>query len=472
MGSVVCEDLPGFVRVVIRRLKGAGYQGYLVGGCVRDALLGRKPADYDVATDAQPREVMALFPGALPVGAAFGTVLVTLPGPEGGEVHVTTFRLDLDYRDGRRPSAVQFSRSVVADLARRDFTMNAIAWDPEEGEIVDPFGGREDVRARLVRAVGDPAARMREDALRALRAVRFATQFGFDIDLETWHAIEAEAQGVRRLSAERVRAELLAILGAPECGRGLWMMVELGLFFLVLPELKGAERMPQAKRDAPTLLDHLIQTAANAPPDPILRFAALLHDVGKLHTRALGPDGRVHFHGHEKVSGQVAQEVCRRLRFSRVQTERIVSLVEMHMALGPGLTKKSVRRWVARYGADWVRDLLALVQADRTASGWSGNAPELAAVRRLLSGVLEEEKALKPSDLAVNGHDVMAELGLPPGPAVGRVLARLYEWVLEDPAVNERDRLLERIRKDGAAWAHGDGQGAGGAARPGEIGSG
>lgn len=447
------DDLPPFVRHVLQRLHEAGYQAYLVGGSVRDLLLGLDPADYDVATDAHPEDVIALFPRAVAVGASFGTVYVPIPEIPQDGVHVTTLRYDLEYHDGRRPTGVVYTPSVHDDLARRDFTINAMAWDPQADRLIDPFGGQKDLKDRWIRAVGDPVERFREDALRMLRAVRFATQFHFDIDATTWRAIEVEGAGVRRLSAERVRDEFFRLLGLDDCGRGLWMLVELGLFFIILPELKGADRMLQAKKGAPTLLDHLIQAAANCPADPVLRFAALLHDVGKLHTRTVSPDGRVQFHGHAKVGAAIAEAICRRFHLSRAEMVRVVSLVEMHMVFGGTITKKTLRRWIGHYGVQWVRDLVTLGRADWGASGWRGDTPDLDAIEHLLEEVLEEDQAFTLHDLAVDGHDIMDALGSAPGPHVGRILNRLYEVVLEDPSMNQEERLLALVHRHGREWA-------------------
>lgn len=439
-------QVPQPVKAVVKRLAAAGHQAYLVGGCVRDALLGRDPDDYDVATSATPAEVEALFEQTAPVGAAFGTVLV-LSG--GMEIHVTTFRADLEYVDGRRPSAVRFSATVEEDLARRDFTVNAVAWDPLRGAWVDPFGGREDLRRRLIRAVGEPSERFREDALRMLRAVRFAATLEFDIEEETWEAIQDEAERARRLSGERVRDELMKILAAPDAGRALWMLVALGLFFIVFPELKGADRLAQAKRGAPTLLDHSIQAAALVPGPPLLRLAALLHDAGKLHTRRVADGGRVVFHGHEKAGADLCRRVMRRLRFSRAQIERAASLVEMHMAVTQPLTKKALRRWVDRFGEGWVRDLLALGRADAMASGFGDENPHIDRLEEALAQVAAERGAFSRRHLKVDGRDVMRELGIPPGPRVGLVLEKVYDAVLEDPSLNEREKLLAVVRRLG-----------------------
>lgn len=432
--------VPSYIYDVLRRLHAAGHQAYLVGGCVRDMLLGRVPHDWDVATDARPERVQELFPATYPQGIRFGTVGVLA---DGVPVEVTTFRREMGYDDHRRPSVVAFSDSVLEDLARRDFTMNAIAWDPVSGTLVDPYGGCEDIAGEVIRAVGDAEERFREDALRMLRAVRFAAQVGFTIEPETWSAIEREAFRTQHLSQERIRDELLRLLAADRAGEGLWLLQELGLLRYVLPELMGTDRMLQGKPGAPTLLAHLIQTVDACPPDPVLRLAALLHDVGKLTTRSVTPEGRVVFHGHEVAGEEVARAVCRRLRLSKEETERVATLVRMHMVQGPEVGKKALRRWLTAYGEAWVRDLIALRRADHVASGGDpDDNPFADRLSRELEEVLAEGSALTVRDLAVSGHDVMAVTGLPPGPAVGSILRGLLERVLEDPTLNERETLL------------------------------
>lgn len=440
------DAVPPFVLSVLERLEGAGHEAYLVGGCVRDLIMGRTPSDFDAATSATPDEVTRLFDRAIPVGARFGSVLLVDSDASGMEVHVTTYRSESGYVDGRRPQFVEFGKSIHADLARRDFTVNAVAWNPFSGEVIDPFAGRLDIEKQTIRAVGDPYERLREDALRSLRAVRFAAQFGFEIEEETWRAIEVEAAGVRRLSSERVRDELLKILAAPHCGDALWIMVELGLFFEVFPELKGAGRLRQHKRGAPTLLDHLILTAAACPPDPELRLAGLLHDAGKLVTRAVEKTGRVTYFGHPEAGADIARAVARRLKLSNAAVDRIGSLVEMHMALDAQLTKKGLRRWVAKNGEAWVRDLIALGRADAVASGWEGNVERLDEIERALNEIISGDEAFSKRDLAVNGRDVMEALGIGPGPEVGRILDLLYEHVLEHPDQNTRDALIQKAR--------------------------
>ena len=437
---------------VVRRLQEAGYAAFLVGGCVRDIYLGSLPHDWDVATDARPEAVRRLFPRTHDVGARFGTVGVIPPEAARdeavGTVEVTTFRKDLCYQDGRRPTQVSFGASIEEDLARRDFTMNAVAWNPAAGAVVDPFHGLSDIEAGLIRAVGDPTVRFREDALRMLRAVRFSSQLGFTIDPDTWTAIEREAHRVQQLSSERIRDELLRLLETDRAGEGLWVLHELGLMRYCLPELQGTFRMAQGKPGAPTLLAHLIQTVDACPPDPVLRLAALFHDVGKLTTRAVTPEGRVIFHGHEKASAEVALRACRRLRMPKRETCRIVELVRMHMVFGEEVGKKAVRRWAAANGEDWVRDLILLRRADHVASGGDpGDNPFADRLERLLDEVVAEGSAFTVRDLAIGGREVMAATGLAPGPKVGEVLQRLLERVLEAPELNEEKRLIELARE-------------------------
>ncbi len=442
------QKIPPPVRKVGEVLASHGFQAYLVGGSVRDMLLGDAPNDFDIATDARPWEVAALFPHTIPVGAAFGSVLVEI---EGGFVDVTTFRKEHDYVDGRRPSRVEYADAIEDDLARRDFTVNAIAWDMASGRLADPHGGLDDLEACLIRAVGDPVERFREDALRTLRAVRLAARLSFDIELDTWRALETEAQGVRRLSAERVRDELFKILEVDDVQRALGMLRESGLLFEILPELKEADRVASFKPGQPTLLDHLILTAAGCPPDPLLRFAGLLHDLGKISTRAIRADGRVTYHGHARAGAELARRIGTRLRLSKREIERMAGWIERHMSVDPSISAKTLRRWMLAWDKEWLIDLVHLCRADAWASGWQGEIPYLDRVQQEVEEIHRRGEALPVRRLAIDGHDVMRELGIGPGPRVGEILSRLHEAVLEDPAKNTREALLQMAR----AWGTG-----------------
>lgn len=439
-------ELPPAVAAVLAALRESGEEAVLVGGCVRDLVAGEEPLDWDVATSAPPEAVARRFPGATWENP-FGTVTVLDPGGGPG-IEVTTYRLEAGYRDRRRPDGVTWGRSLADDLARRDFTINALAWLPEDegsgsGRLVDPFGGAADLRAGLLRAVGDPNLRFTEDALRLVRAVRFASRFDLRLDPTTEAAIRRHAADAAGLSGERVRDELMHTLaGAAPPSRAFELMERLGLLAVLLPELAALRGVPQAKRLAGDALDHSLRTADALPADdPVLRLAGLLHDLGKATTLADG-----HFLQHEQAGEQLAEQVMIRLRASRLETTRVVRLVRHHMfAYTADWTDAAVRRFVRRVGADLLPDLFALRGADDAASGvrepalggWDELRQRAAAA---IAGPLEAKH------LALTGDDLVDELGIQPGPAIGRLLAALLEAVLEDPTLNSRDRLLALAR--------------------------
>ena len=445
-------DLPATVRGVLASLTGAGHETVLVGGCVRDRLLGapHDSWDWDAATSATPEAVEALFPHTTWENR-FGTVTVRGTPP----VEVTSFRTEGAYRDARRPSEVQFGASLAADLARRDFTINAMAWMPIDldatvarGRVVDPFGGTADLERRLLRTVGDPRERFAEDALRLIRAARFAGRFDLALDPATEAAILELAPTVASVSAERVRDELVRILGLdPTPSRALRLLERFGLLRVVLPELAALRGVPQDKPVAGDALDHTLAAVDAAPAVAPLdaRLTALLHDIGKATTMADG-----HFIGHEEVGADLAAGVLARLRVPRWRAERIVGAIRQHMYHYEGSwTDAAVRRFIRRTdGVD--RDLLfSLRRADNAASGVAAagerNQDELE--RRIADEIERQPGLLVDRRLAIDGHDLQRELGLAPGPRIGRVLAGLMEAVLEDPSRNEHDALLSLARE-------------------------
>ncbi|MGH2455096.1 MAG: CCA tRNA nucleotidyltransferase [Candidatus Limnocylindria bacterium] len=460
-GSLLRIQLPSGVERVLSELAAAGAEAVLVGGCVRDVVRGEDPDDWDVATSAPPEAVAARFPGSSWENR-FGTVTVrpeAVPGREGVPgreqadpapgVEVTTYRLEGDYGDRRRPDSVRWGTSLAEDLARRDFTINAMAWRPLElaagsGRLVDPHGGADDMRAGVLRAVGDPDRRIGEDALRLVRALRFATRFGLALDPATEAAVRRHAALAAELSGERVRDELLRILaGSATPSTAFAMMEELGLLGVLLPELGALRGVPQSKALPGDALDHSLRTADALPGrDPVLRLAGLLHDLGKATTLADG-----HFIGHESEGARMAATVGRRLRLARPDVERLTRLVRQHMfAYTPRWTDAAVRRFVRRAGTDLLDDLFALRAADNAASGVrEPQTGGLAELRRRVDAVVGRDP-LNARQLAVNGHDLAASLGLSPGPAIGAILDRLLEAVLEDPALNRRERLLAMAR--------------------------
>jgi len=401
--------------------------------------LGREPADWDLATDARPEQLLALFPGAV-YENRFGTVVVR----DGNErFEVTTFRSDHEYADFRRPAAIEFGERIEDDLARRDFTVNAIAWGAVgpggEPAAVDPHGGSSDLEARLLRAVGDPAARFREDALRIVRAVRLAATLDFEIEPATLAAIRDAAPLVQHLSGERVAAELGKLLAAPRPSIGLRLMAETGLLAQLFPELEVQRGVAQGKIAGEDLWDHTLRTVDAAPADrPIVRLAALLHDIGKPATMADG-----HFHGHDAVGGDLANALLERLHLPRAVTERVVRLVRQHMfTYDDTWGEAGVRRFLRRVGRPAIDELFALREADNLGSGHGPEAHGLAALRTRVAAELAAASALERSDLVVDGDDLIAELGLQPGPQLGRLLEELLERVIADPALNDRPTLL------------------------------
>lgn len=450
--------IPAAARRLASVFAAAGHQCWLVGGAVRDLHLGRPLTDLDIATDARPEQVARLFRSVIPTGARHGTVTVRF---KGATFEVTTFRTEDGYSDGRRPDRVTFAPSIADDLGRRDFTINAMAWDLRRDRLEDPHGGRADLEARLIRAIGDPDQRFREDGLRPLRACRFAAQLAFTVEPATKLAIARALDVTARVSAERVRDEIAKILGSPKPSVGLRLMHETGLLALLLPELAAGAGVAQGDLHCWDVLTHSLMACDAAPPgDLVLRLAALLHDVGKPASAGTTPDGRPTFYGHERRSREMTAAALERLRFPSAVTETVAHLVGEHMFNYTGeWSDAAVRRLVARVGESYIEPLIALRRADQaglcpdSAAAFPGRLEEFAARVR---GVLDGASALTIRELAVDGNEVMARLGIGPGPAVGAVLAQLLEAVLDDPALNDRERLLtiaenvyrERVKPD------------------------
>ena len=437
--------IPGVARELARVFQAAGFQCHLVGGAVRDILLGRPHTDYDVATDALPSQVVPLFRRVIPTGIKHGTVTVLFKGTT---FEVTTFRTETGYSDGRRPDSVTFAPSILEDLARRDFTINAIAYDLHADRVEDPHDGRGDLKRRLIRAIGDPAERFHEDGLRPLRACRFAAQLGFEVDPATLAAIPGALEVLARVSAERVRDEILKILQSPVPSAGFALMKQSGILSVVLPELLEGDGVAQGPLHCYDVLWHSLYACDAAPADSlVLRLAALLHDVGKPRTRGTAPDGRPTFHGHEKVSEEMTRAILERLRLPNAVIKDTAHLVAQHMFnYQEEWSDAAVRRLVSRVGEGSIKDLLALRRADQLGM-CRENAryfPQgLSDFAHRVDSVLSADRALTISSLAVNGRDVMESLGLPPGPKVGVILQELLQSVLEDPALNSREKLLE-----------------------------
>ena len=446
----IASAVPDVVLRLLETLWEHGHAAFVVGGSVRDVLMGRPAVDWDLATSARPEETEALFPDTL-YENAFGTVAVATDDPAVGEVEITTFRSDHDYADFRRPHHVEFTDSIVEDLARRDVTVNAIAWGAPGGGpgpggvpfLVDPFEGQADIAARILRTVGDPRARFEEDALRMLRIVRFAATLGFGVDAATLAGIQSRAGLARHLSGERIATELGKILAAPVPSVGLRLLADTGLLAVLSQELGAQRGIPQNKIAGEDLWDHTMRAVdAAATQPPYLRLAALLHDIGKPATMA---DGR--FLGHDEVGAELAEAFLERLRWPRHERDIVVHLIRHHMyGYLPTWSDAAVRRFIAKVGRDALDDLFLLREADNVGSGWGREESDLAEIRARVDRQLARGVVLDLRDLAVDGDVLMAELDLRPSPELGALLHALLERAVADPTINTRPRLLALAR--------------------------
>ena len=454
-------DVPAHVQHVLDTFWSNGHAAYAVGGAVRDSLLGRTPKEWDVATDARPERTMELFPGS-DYTNKFGTVSVWTEDHSAiNAVEVTTFRRDHVYGDHRRPDSVTFTDSLDEDLARRDFTVNAIAWGRPSGgssddpsadtALVDPTGGLADLQSRQLRAVGDPAARFDEDGLRLLRAPRFAAQLAFEIEPLTLAGMKATAATARFVSAERVGAEMTRMLEADPPSTAFRILADTGVLEHSVPELYAQIGVPQDKVTGDDLWGHCLATvdgaAAVDPENQKLRLAGLLHDIGKPPTFADG-----HFIGHDEEGAALARALLTRFAIQRDTVEHVSALIRHHMfSYEQKWTNAAVRRFIRRVGGETidrtlVEDLIKLRRADNIGSGLPQGAGHLDELATRVDKELADGAPLTLRDLAVDGDDLISGLGLKPGPQIGALLERLLGSVIDDPARNTRDQLLTQAR--------------------------
>jgi poly(A) polymerase len=427
---------------IIRTLRDAGHQAYLVGGCVRDLILGREPADYDVATDATPQEVMRIFPRTYAVGAQFGVVLVPAPNEEEPPVEVATFRSDLGYSDGRHPDQVRYSQDPREDVARRDFTINGLLMDPVANEVLDYVGGRNDIEARVIRAIGEPTLRFAEDKLRMLRAVRFAARFDYTIETATFTAIRQSAHLIHQVSRERVRDELTRMLTEGRARRAFELLDESGLLHEVLPEIesmKGVEQPPQFHPEGDVWIHTrlMLEKLPHACP-PTLAWGVLLHDVGKPPTFRVAD--RIRFDGHVEVGVKMAEDICRRLRFSKDETEQILALVENHMRFAHvSRMKESTLKKFLRLPR--FAEHLELHKVDCLSS--HGDLTSYHLTREKLAQLPPEK--MRPQPL-VTGDDLIAA-GYQPGPRFKEILSAVEDAQLEG-RLTSREEGMNFVRRE------------------------
>ncbi len=437
-------QLPDKVQKIINTLEAAGYEAYAVGGCVRDSILGRKPDDWDITTLAKPEEIKRLFPRTIDTGIRHGTVTVMLD-KEGFEV--TTYRIDGDYEDGRHPKEVTFTASLEEDLKRRDFTINAMAYNEHQG-LVDLYGGLADMEAGMIRCVGDAKERFTEDALRMMRAVRFSAQLGYRIEEATKTAITALAPDLQKISAERIQAELikLVISAHPDYLR---IAYETGITAQILPEFDLCMETPQNNpHHCYTVGEHILHSMQAIEPDKVLRLGMLFHDIGKPQTMTVDEEGITHNKKHPAVGAEMTKKILRRLKFDNDTTEKVVKLVLYHDQ-DIGATQAGVRRAMNRIGEDIFPMLFAVHRADISAQSDYMREEKLrkfSYIEELYDTVRSQGDAVSLKDLAITGRDLIAQ-GMKPGREIGAVLQSLLEQVLEDPSLNTPEQLLEISKK-------------------------
>jgi tRNA nucleotidyltransferase (CCA-adding enzyme) len=433
---------------ICHELRNAGERAWVVGGCVRDTLLGEPVNDWDVATSALPEKVQQTFRKVIPTGIDHGTVTVLW---KGGAYEVTTLRGEGAYSDGRRPDNVVFVGDIDQDLARRDFTVNAIAYDPVDGRVVDPFHGLVDMQSKVLRAVGDPKERFQEDGLRVLRGARFVATLDFELEEATEAAFRDALDTFRKVSPERVREEWLKTMKARAPSRAFEVMRRTGILEVTYPELLEQVGCEQNQWHAYDVWNHTMRVLDESEGDPIERMAALLHDVAKPRTRARSDKTEDWtFYHHERVGADMAERWLRDYKFSNRERELIVGLVRHHLiCYSNEWTDAAVRRFMKRVGPDSVEPLLRLGEADALGKGRNVEE-ELEALKELRSRIdeqIEQGGALTTQDLAIDGKDVIEHLEGGPGPVVGQVLRELLERVIEDPSLNTRDKLMPIVEK-------------------------
>jgi tRNA nucleotidyltransferase (CCA-adding enzyme) len=455
--SSMLRLIPEEILRVYKKVKEANFQAYLVGGCIRNMLIKKPIKDWDMTTNATPEQILEIFEVGF-CDNQYGTV--GLPIDISGQkcvVEITTFRTEGEYSDRRHPGKVSWGKSIEEDLKRRDFTINAIALELEaqpQGltyKLIDPYEGQKDIENKIIRAVGNPKERFKEDALRLLRAIRIATELSFSIEENTWKEIISDASLIKEVSGERIRIEILRILASDNAYEGIMLLKNSNLLNYILPELLVGNGISQARPGRHHIDDvftHNVLSLKLCPSkDPVVRFAALLHDVGKPEVMSKDKEDLVIFHNHEVAGAKIAGEICERLKFSKIDKERVVRLIRWHMfGVNENQTDSAIRRFIRKIGVENVKDMMDIRIADRLGSG----RPALSWRLKLFKQKVEEQ--LKPAkfsinDLAIDGNDVMKELNIKPGPKIGEILQKLFEEVDEDLLKNNKEFLLKRIKE-------------------------
>lgn len=436
--------IPDYINTILNKLNEAGYKSYIVGGSVRDLLLGKDPHDYDITTSATPDEIEIVFKDykTLLIGKQFGTVIVI---NSGNSTEITTFRSEGEYLDGRRPSEVFFSKDINEDLSRRDFTINAIAYNKEEG-LLDPFRGREDIEDEIIRCVGNPIKRFSEDYLRILRAVRLSTQLNFNIHKDTYNACKELGSQIKYISAERIREELFKILLSENPSNGIRLMKDLNILEIVIPELIETvgfdQKNPNHNKD---VFNHTMCVLDKTPHILSLRLAALFHDIGKPQTFLIDENGVGHFYGHEKLGASLAKDILMRLNSSKELIDKVQVLIKEHMSHHNELKEKGLKRQISRVGKDDIFNLIHLQKIDKLCSNDNVDIGFLDDREKEISRILLENEPYEKCHLNINGNDII-DLGFKKGRIIGEILDYLLDIVLKDPELNEKEKLIDLIK--------------------------
>jgi len=450
------HDIPDKILSIYRQFEKAGFEIYFVGGCVRDIILKKNIKDWDFTTNATPEEILKLFPDGF-YDNQFGTVGIPIEDGNKQIVEITTYRTEHGYIDRRHPKKVSWGKTINDDLSRRDFTINAIALqlNPKHytlsPSIVDPFNGQEDLKNKIIRAIGDPKKRFKEDALRLLRAIRFTSQLSFTIDEKTWIEITKDAPLIKEISGERIRIEILRILESEYPYEGMMLLRNSSLMEYIFPELIegiGVSQVRPGRHHTEDVFTHNMLSLKFCPStDSIVRFSTLLHDAGKPKVASVDEKGLVIFYNHELAGAKIARVICNRLKFSKKDREKIVNLIRWHMfTVDEKITDAAVRRFIRRVGIENVKDMMDLRIGDRL-----GGGTQTAESWRLKLFKKRVEDQLKPApfsinDLAIDGNDIMKVLNIKPGPKIGEILQKLFEEVDEDLSKNNKDYLLKQIK--------------------------
>lgn len=437
--------IPEFINTILNALENAGYQAYVVGGCVRDMILGKTPHDYDITTSANPDEIQRTFKDykTLLVGKQFGTVVV-VQGRNNTEI--TTFRSEGKYLDGRRPSEVFFSDDVYDDLSRRDFTINAIAYNEKEG-IIDPFNGQKDIECKTIRCVGNPKERFTEDHLRILRAVRLSTQLGFEIEENTYNACKDLGDTLNGISAERIREELFKMLLSENPSNGIRLMKDLNILEVIIPELVNTidfdQKNPNHNKD---VFEHIMCVLDNTPPVLSIRLAALFHDIGKPHTLIVDERDIGHFYGHDRLSAEMAEKILLRFNSSKELTDKVSIMIKEHMSYHNDMKDRGIKRQINRVGKEDIFNLLELQKADRLCSADNVDITFLFEREEEIHRILDDNEPYKKNHLNIDGNDII-DLDFKEGKIVGEILDYLLEKVMENPELNEKEKLIEIVKE-------------------------